>query len=71
MKPAVRNKKHFAKIAFRLSEEDIRNISSLGEVLRGIRARLKKEGVDIDKSRKKLLSKCRNKVKYRYEQEAE
>lgn len=64
MKPAVRNKNDLVKAAYTLSDDEMRNISALGDILRGVRARLKKEGVNIAKLRKKLLSKQRNKVKY-------
>ena len=36
------------------SEGEIKNISALGGVLREIRARLKREGVDIDEARRNL-----------------
>lgn len=36
------------------SKEEIQNISDLGNVLREIRSRLKREGVSIEEARKKL-----------------
>lgn len=36
------------------SKEEIKNISALGDVLREIRARLKREGVSIDNARNEL-----------------
>ena len=38
------------------SSEQIRNISSLGDILRQIRARLKSEGISIEEARKRLLN---------------
>ena len=37
------------------SSEEIQNISSLGDILRSVRARLIKDGVSLEKERKKLL----------------
>lgn len=39
------------------STEEIQNISGLGDVLRRIRARLMRDGVSLDKERKKILLK--------------
>ena len=39
------------------SGEQIRNISSFGDVLRQIRARLKSEGISIEDARLELLNK--------------
>lgn len=43
------------------SEEQVENILSLGNVLREIRARLKRDGVSIDDARKNLRSKKQRK----------
>jgi len=40
---------------FLYNSEEIKNISALGDVLREIRARLIREGVSIEKQRKKLV----------------
>jgi len=45
------NKKSF------YSSQEIQNISGLGDVLRSIRARLIRDGVSIDKERRKILRK--------------
>ena len=37
------------------TKEQIQNISGLGDILRQIRTRLKKEGVSIEEVRKKVL----------------
>lgn len=37
------------------SKEEIKNISALGEIFKGIRARLKSEGTSFEIERKKLL----------------
>ncbi|OGI73011.1 hypothetical protein A3D42_00400 [Candidatus Nomurabacteria bacterium RIFCSPHIGHO2_02_FULL_41_18] len=45
------NKKSF------YSSQEIQNISGLGDVLRSIRARLIRDGVSLDKERRKILLK--------------
>lgn len=42
---------------FLYSREEIQNISNLGDVLHRIRARLIRDGVSLDKERKKILLK--------------
>lgn len=39
----------------KFSKEEIKNLSSLGDVLRQIRSRLKSEGVSIEDARQELL----------------
>jgi hypothetical protein len=39
------------------TKEEIKNIYDLGNVLRGIRARLKREGISIEDARKEIYSK--------------
>ncbi len=41
------------------SAEEIQNISALGDVLRQIRARLKSEGISIEKERIKLMKRLK------------
>ncbi len=41
------------------SKEEIWNVSTLGDVLKKIRARLKSEGVSIEEERQKLLERAK------------
>lgn len=46
------------------SQEEIKNLSSLGDVLRQIRSRLKSEGVSIEDARQEIFKKDPNYIKY-------
>lgn len=55
VKSSEASKQNLPKI---YSEEEIKNISSLGEIFKGIRARLKSEGTSFELERRKLLDRA-------------
>lgn len=55
MNQKLQHPKYQISHAKRFSEEEIGNFYALGEVLRSVRLRLKREGVSIEQEKKKII----------------